>query len=100
MIFFRHLSQDKMFFHINDVHYKAGGRVAKLEAEKKELELEVERLRHLGSRSDQDSSSGGGGAGGLTFTTQQNSNTTDTFVVQDQVCPKYVWFAYQLRDRK
>ena len=83
-----------MFLHINDVHYKAGGRAATLEAEKKELqkknsalELEVERLRHLGSRSDQDSSSGGGGggAGGLTFTTLQNSNATDTFVVQDQV---------------
>ena len=43
----RHLSQDKMFLHINDVHYKAGGRAASLEAEKKELELEVERLRYF-----------------------------------------------------
>ena len=31
-----------------------------------------------------------GGAGGLTFTTLQNSNATDTFVVQDQVT-SVVW---------
>jgi len=46
----------------------------------------MENSSNSGSRSDQDSSSGGGGggAGGLTFTTLQNSNATDTFVVQDQ----------------
>lgn len=40
----------------------------------------MENSSNSGSRSDQDSSS----AGGLTFTTLQNSNATDTFVVQDQ----------------
>ena len=51
---FRHLNQDKMFMHINDVHYKSGGRVSALQREletvKSELAMEKSKNSEHGSQ--------------------------------------------------